>query len=218
MLVSALLAWMLPFEMFLLAYAVLGPLHYLTQISWLHDRGWFTTGRFDWIPLAALAAVAYLVTYTSWVSWSGTGFAALGAGLVAAFVPSLAVKVASVAGFVLLAIPVLSWDLTDLVFAQLLTTVIHVYLFTGLFILAGSMKSRSQSGYLSLGVFLACGLGLLLFHPSAASYQVGPYTRSNVLAVGNLFDATARLLPGGTGGWNGWVAVARFLAFAYTYH
>ncbi len=39
MVLSCALAFVLPFELFLLAYAVLGPLHYLTQISWLHDRG-----------------------------------------------------------------------------------------------------------------------------------------------------------------------------------
>src|SRR5271170_3395156 len=31
-----------PFQVFLFAYAVLGPLHYLTEISWLHDRNYFT--------------------------------------------------------------------------------------------------------------------------------------------------------------------------------
>ena len=42
MVLSAGLAFILPFELFLFAYAVLGPLHYLTQISWLHDRGYHT--------------------------------------------------------------------------------------------------------------------------------------------------------------------------------
>src|SRR5229473_4620799 len=31
-----------PFHVFLFAYIVLGPLHYLTEISWLHDRNYFT--------------------------------------------------------------------------------------------------------------------------------------------------------------------------------
>jgi len=41
MLASCVLAFALPFELFLLAYAVLGPLHYLTEISWIHDRKYF---------------------------------------------------------------------------------------------------------------------------------------------------------------------------------
>ena len=38
MLLSVAVAAVLPFELFLFAYAILGPAHYLTQISWLHDR------------------------------------------------------------------------------------------------------------------------------------------------------------------------------------
>src|SRR5882672_6216800 len=35
-------AYVFPFELFLFSYAVLGPLHYLTEISWLHERNYFT--------------------------------------------------------------------------------------------------------------------------------------------------------------------------------
>jgi hypothetical protein len=50
-----------PFHVFLAAYAILGPLHYLTEISWLHDRGYFTrrqTARSWWLVLVALAVAA----------------------------------------------------------------------------------------------------------------------------------------------------------------
>ena len=39
---ACLAAYAFPFELFLFSYAVLGPLHYLTEISWLHDRNYFT--------------------------------------------------------------------------------------------------------------------------------------------------------------------------------
>ena len=42
MVASAAIALRWPFETFLLAYIVLGPLHYLTEVSWLHDRHYFT--------------------------------------------------------------------------------------------------------------------------------------------------------------------------------
>ena len=32
------LSYVLPFELVLLSYVFLGPAHYLTEISWLHDR------------------------------------------------------------------------------------------------------------------------------------------------------------------------------------
>ena len=59
MLVSAVLAFWFPFQLFLFVYAVLGPAHYLTEISWLHDRKYFTTRRYD--P-AVLVAISVLVT------------------------------------------------------------------------------------------------------------------------------------------------------------
>ncbi|HET9870420.1 MAG TPA: hypothetical protein VFR02_07995, partial [bacterium] len=42
MALSAALAFRFPFELFLFSYTVLGPLHYLTEISWLKDRGFYT--------------------------------------------------------------------------------------------------------------------------------------------------------------------------------
>src|SRR5438105_15288845 len=45
MIVSCVLAYIIPFELFLFSYAVLGPLHYLTEISWLHDRKYFVEAK-----------------------------------------------------------------------------------------------------------------------------------------------------------------------------
>ena len=42
MIVSCVAAYLYPVELFLLSYAVLGPLHYFTEISWLHQRSYFT--------------------------------------------------------------------------------------------------------------------------------------------------------------------------------
>lgn len=41
MILSCGVAFIYPFELFVFSYAVLGPLHYLTEISWLHDRNFF---------------------------------------------------------------------------------------------------------------------------------------------------------------------------------
>ena len=42
---ACLAAYVFPFELFLFSYAVLGPLHYLTEISWLHERSYFTESQ-----------------------------------------------------------------------------------------------------------------------------------------------------------------------------
>src|SRR6185503_6609489 len=47
------IAAIVPLQLFLFSYAVLGPLHYLTEISWLRDRRFFSLRQADWLPLVA---------------------------------------------------------------------------------------------------------------------------------------------------------------------
>src|SRR5262245_18143978 len=61
MIVAMLAAFVRPFELFLFAYAFLGPLHYLTEISWLHDRNYFTRGKYDCLVLIGIACVIAVV-------------------------------------------------------------------------------------------------------------------------------------------------------------
>src|SRR4051794_25803183 len=60
MLLALGIAAVVPFELFLLSYAVLGPLHYLTEISWLKDRRFFTARPLDWLPLVICAVLITL--------------------------------------------------------------------------------------------------------------------------------------------------------------
>jgi hypothetical protein len=60
MLLSCAIAFIIPFELFLFSYAVLGPLHYLTEIGWLHKKGYFTTGKYDYLFLGLLAGLITL--------------------------------------------------------------------------------------------------------------------------------------------------------------
>src|SRR5438045_6620252 len=57
-----------PFHVFLFAYAVLGPLHYLTEISWLHDRNYFTArggSRRVWLALVLVTTSVMLYGYAT---------------------------------------------------------------------------------------------------------------------------------------------------------
>ena len=213
---SAGLACTLPFEVFLASYAILGPLHYLTQISWLHDRGYFATARRDWIPLALLGIVSLDAAYTHWIAWPGAPVAAAAFGVVAAFVRNPVVKASALVSGIALAAPILAWMPGRLFFGVLLATVVHVYVFTGLFILAGSLKSRSRTGYASFGVYLVCGLGLLLVQPPT-TYTPGSWVAANLDPFASVVQAMSRLAPG-RGERPALVAIGRFLGFAYTYH
>ena len=63
MLVSAVLAFILPFELFLFSYAVLGPLHYLTEIGWLHKKNYYTKGKYDFLFLSVLCMLVFYFSF-----------------------------------------------------------------------------------------------------------------------------------------------------------
>jgi hypothetical protein len=213
MLGSAALACLVPFEMFLVAYAVLGPLHYLTQISWLRDRGFYTTGPRDWLPLALLSLLSLDALWTRWVPWRGAAFVALAAGCTAAFARGTAIKLLVPAAAVLLAGRVHSWEPANVFFAGLLPTVVHVYVFTGLFLVAGSLKARSATGWASVAVFVACGAALLAVRPEGG--RPSDWALARLPPFDGLLDSVARVAGDGPAAL---MAIGRFLAFAYTYH
>src|ERR1700679_2631132 len=51
----------LPYQLLIVSYAVLGPAHYLTQISWLHDRRYFTQSSWLLALLLGLISLAIVV-------------------------------------------------------------------------------------------------------------------------------------------------------------
>jgi len=216
MLGTAVLAARLPFELFLFAYAVLGPLHYLTEISWLHDRGYFTTGRWDALPLVPLAAVG-LANYLRLVQWDGAIVLAFGLSAGTAFARAVTTKLAVAALAVAASLVVTRWGPAALVFVVLLPTLVHVFLFTGLFILHGAIRHRSATGYASLVVFLGCAALLLFRHPPAGHYSVSVSSARIMGEFALLIEPLARLFPKPIG-WDALAAIGRFLAFVYTYH
>ena len=65
MFMSAILAFFMPFETFLFAYAFLGPLHYLTEISWLHDRQYFAKGKYDFTFLLIIGVFLSVAAFAN---------------------------------------------------------------------------------------------------------------------------------------------------------
>ena len=74
MLLSSVLAFRFPFELFLFSYAILGPLHYLTEISWLHERNYFTEAKpgkrkqrphSGWLMLVAITTLLLIIGFVS---------------------------------------------------------------------------------------------------------------------------------------------------------
>ena len=77
------LSYILPFELVLLAYVFLGPAHYLTEISWLHDRKYFLPHRGVALALIVVALAVSFVENAYWfgvVVWTAFIVCALLAG------------------------------------------------------------------------------------------------------------------------------------------
>jgi hypothetical protein len=183
MLVSAGLAFWLPFQLFLFVYAVLGPAHYLTQISWLHDREYFTTGKYDHVFLIGVSVLVTMCVFnfvpgTPPAAATALTFVAFAAGLVFALVRSGRGRAAGITGAILVSIFVAEAPGAESVFRIFLPTLIHVSLFTGSFILIGALRGRSLSGLLSLLVFLAVPFVFLFALPGREHYTVSSYIQA----------------------------------------
>ena len=213
MLITAVFAFFLPFETFLLAYAFLGPLHYLTEISWLHDRQYFTKGKYDFVPLlligVALSYAAFAKDFDFNIDFYKEFVAlnlfdkllvlALFSSLLFAFVKNLFVKIIAI---LFIFIFISGWlapenasenskSTTIFALTSLLPTLIHVYLFTGLFMLFGALKSRSKTGLLSVAAFLIIPIYLVYGLPvTPKKNYISDYGKEAYYADGDGFFFT----------------------------
>ncbi len=213
MLITAVFAFFLPFETFLLAYAFLGPLHYLTEISWLHDRQYFTKGKYDFVPLlligVALSYAAFAKDFEFNIDFYKEFVAlnlfdkllvlALFSSLLFAFVKNLVVKIIAI---LFIFIFISGWlapentaenskSTTIFALTSLLPTLIHVYLFTGLFMLFGALKSRSKTGLISVAAFIIIPIYLVYGLPvTPKKNYISDYGKEAYYADGDGFFYT----------------------------
>ncbi|MFN5317550.1 MAG: hypothetical protein ACK5CY_01795 [Bacteroidia bacterium] len=238
MLVSFALAFLLPFELFLFAYAVMGPLHYLTEMGWLKEKGFFTKGKYDYIVLTCLVICITLgfFNYNAWFKDATTNFIYLGfaAACFMAFIGDNTIKVIALIFSVFSILVVSRWDAYETLFAIYLPTIIHVFLFTGIFMLFGALKNRSRIGVIAVALLPLLGSLFFLF-PSAGNllasddYIISSYggfaeLNRNIINLTGLLELkpfselTAKENFNAIFHSEAGFSVMRFVAFAYTYH
>jgi hypothetical protein len=242
MLLSCLAAYVFPFELFLFSYAVLGPLHYLTEISWLHDREYFVnaaSARRAWpaerywlalvfvtlaVMLYGLAAERILRQTFSPAYEIALIYVVFVSASLLVFVKS---KALSAALIVLTALSLVFFSSSRYfgLVAFFLITIVHVFVFTAAFVLFGALKGRSRSGALSLLVFLLCAVSFFVYAPSSLGLTVGDYVRHSYGSFQTLNAELIKLFHLGTGASlseiydsTAGLTVMRLIAFAYTYH
>ncbi|MFZ4794857.1 MAG: hypothetical protein ACOYLN_12070 [Blastocatellia bacterium] len=184
MLLAGVSAFVRPFETFLFAYAVLGPAHYLTEISWLHDRKYFTRGKHDWIFLVIASVLITLATFRMVPNLPNSArttiiFVAFFGAIVFVFSNNTAARLGAIIGLTLISSLFVGNQYFEAVFGSFLQSVIHVFVFTGLFILVGALNSRNFSGLLSLGVFAAVPAGLFYLPVAFGKYVPTDYVKSS---------------------------------------
>ena len=249
MLVAATAALLLPFETFVLAYVVLGPLHYFTEIAWLRERQFFTTGKrdywwlvgccllvFGWFMLNKLQPSLLLRFPDSNMLEALPGMTNQGYGglIFAAFAGALAMVLSNntvlKAASVLLG-AVFGWLLMSLtsvyvVVGMLLPSLIHVFLFTGIFLFTGALQGKGSSGFLASLVFVVCGAALLLVQPGLLGYPAND-TLFSAWLVSDFYPLNNILLSWMESGQHSFndvfrsdvgLRIQRFIAFAYFYH
>jgi hypothetical protein len=233
MIISMVAAYILPFEVFLFSYAVLGPLHYLTEISWLEKKNYFIKSRKDiwlFVVLVILITIGMfngqskINLFLGSILFSGFVYA-----LIILFVEKLPVKLLLI---FLTFIASLIFnvnrypDFIFLLFAVWLPTIIHVFIFTGAFIFYGALKTKSTSGMLSLLVFILCAAGFFIYAPSSLPTFVSEYAQKayynfkilnitlyDFFGYGKMGIQDAAMFNNENA-----LKIMRFIAFAYTYH
>lgn len=241
LLVSLALANIMPFGGFIAAYAMLGPLHYLTEINWLHKKNYFTKNN-SWIAISVTAAILvsvpkiliYLGLSESGIIHSITVFLnGISNGVLFLGIWSAAVVILQFGSWriPMLALGLaLAYFLNDLpayilVIGALLPTVIHVYVFTGLFMLYGAFKNKSSIGYISVIMLALIPFVIALAPTNQALMEVSEFVQS--IFIENRFFAVnieiGKLLGIADGqsfyfygDWERKVQI--FVAFAYIYH
>lgn len=206
-------AYFVPFELLLLAYVVLGPAHYFTEISWLHDRSYFLPHRGIAIALAVVAVAAALIDNASWF-----GFAMWGALVVCAMLAATTSAIESmllfIAAIALSAIMYSSGSSLAVV-GILIPTLIHVSLFTLIFMVLGAYRSGSRVQAALVAVYLLSIAAILLLPPTA-EVRIASFARVGQEYFGNVGPALGRLF--GVPGLVLDTRLTSLLAFIYTYH
>ncbi|HEY1612064.1 MAG TPA: hypothetical protein VGF97_00040 [Rhizomicrobium sp.] len=213
LLVSLAMAYVLPFELLLLSYIVLGPAHYFTEISWLHDRSYFMPTRIFAIVLAAAALGGMFIAHPYWsgvLLWCcflAAGLAALGLSLRR----SLMLGVVAATATILMVMAGAPFRIVGI----LLPTLIHVSIFTLAFMTLGALRSRSPIQFALIGAYLAAIAAIPIAPPSAATVipvfaKLGQDFFGDIApSLGRLFGVPDLQFAG---------RITGLLSFVYTYH
>ncbi|WP_159090733.1 hypothetical protein [Aquimarina aquimarini] len=244
-LISFMLAYLLPFQLFLFVYAILGPLHYFTEINWIQNNDYFVKSKvwsFIIVVFAFLIAVPVLARLSAFDILENNQLiykvrfvmpeylnSLFFLSVVIAF--SLVVfknkkyQLISVLVGIIIAVLVHKLPLYHVVFGIFLPTIIHVYVFTLLFMLYGAIKLKGRIGYFNVLLVAVAPIMISFLTIDQSFYYFSDIIKSTY--VGNRFhvlNANLSKIVGASDGTTFFfyeiadLKIQMFISFAYTYH
>lgn len=228
-LISGVLAFVCPFQTFLFVYAFLGPLHYLTEINWLQQRNYFLQNKTNvyylFVPIFLIGCIVYIPTLAQLKPT--IPFLIFFTFLVAIFNSPENTKLYKNWKFILSMLvgsfaTLYFKDYFKTVFSLFLPSLIHVFIFTGIFILSGFLKTRNKWSLITLILFLAMSLFLLNFNwkiflsevDILSKYQSFEKLNQTLLILLGEKNTPEHIIYFSNLG----TRLMQFIAFAYTYH
>jgi len=228
MIVSCIVAFFIPFELFLFSYGVLGPLHYLTEIGWLHKKNYFTKGKYDFVFLSVICVALFYYTFypskdhllvADLISFS------FFISIIFVFIKDWLYRILLIVLTAMVVSVLNNFGDYFIWVGIFLPTIIHVFIFTWLFMLYGVLKEKSFSGFLSIVVLVICALSFFFIQPNGLSYVVSDKVRTsyqmfnmlnfNLIHLFNMdsLHSVSEIFEKNSG-----FVIMRLVAFAYTYH
>ncbi len=234
-LLSGIFAFILPFQTFLIVYAFLGPLHYLTEINWLQQRNYFlqdkTNVYYLFIPIILIGSIVYIPNLFQLKP--AIPFLIFFTLLVAIFNSKENKKLYKNWKFLFLIIIGIAASYLSLrgtkqsnyfqtVFSIFLPSLIHVFIFTGIFILSGFLKTKNKLSLVTFMVFIIMSLCLITFNMNSTffmediqnTYHSFEKLNAAVFSIFNKEVLASQDIYFSSFG----IKIMQFIAFAYTYH
>lgn len=243
-----------PFQVFLFSYIVLGPLHYLTEINWLNKQNYFLRAGdsrgFVWSMGVLVLLLSICTVLPDTGHWSGTRalhdaifsspdktvahvlqwsyslvLLAFATAAACVFTGNWIARGLVIAFCLLCSLMYYTNPALIIFFGILLPTIFHVFFFTILFMLYGTLKAKSAWGYINVAsmlfVLAVIALSNRVVKPDSLDHSVVEMTIAssfiNVnLAINKVLGnmGSGRLDFYSTAFWR----AQTFIAFAYTYH
>lgn len=243
--VAFILAYFLPFELFLFSYAVLGPLHYFTEINWIKEKNYFVDNKF-WIYIIGI--FCFIITLPTLINLpffeeignnefiqflryiilkydSGLFFLALVIAFAFLMFKKKKIQYWVIAFGIVIAFLLRNVSQAIILFSVFLPTIIHVYLFTLLFMWYGNLKTKERVGYFNIILLVLVPIIISALTIDAKSYHFSDsikqiFTENNF----NIINVNIYKLLGLSDGTKFFfyesidLKVQMFISFAYTYH